>query len=104
MPPPRVVVTGVGLVSPLGAGAAASWKRLLAGGSGVVRLPKLAGLPVDIGGAVPRGAFAVNDITCSKMGFARIRNQRAGVMHQEFKKVQPHPAAEQAGKLQKIEA
>ena len=58
MSPPRVVVTGVGLVSPLGAGAAASWKRLLVGGSGVVRLPKLAGLPVDIGGAVPRGAGA----------------------------------------------
>lgn len=52
---PRVVVTGVGLVSPLGCDAELAWKRLLAGHSGVRRLPQdLCGdLPVKIGGVVP---------------------------------------------------
>lgn len=51
----RVVVTGVGAVSPLAAGAEASWARLLAGRSGIRRLPdEIVGeLPVKIRGIVP---------------------------------------------------
>jgi 3-oxoacyl-[acyl-carrier-protein] synthase II len=36
----RVVVTGIGLVSPLGIGAAANWESLVAGRSGVGRITK----------------------------------------------------------------
>ncbi len=53
----RVVVTGLGMVSPLGCGAEISWKRLLAGKSGGVRITDF---PVDdlasqIACRVPRG-------------------------------------------------
>jgi 3-oxoacyl-[acyl-carrier-protein] synthase II len=51
----RIVVTGMGVVSPLGVGVDTSWKRLLAGGSGVRRLPDehIADLPLKIAGTVP---------------------------------------------------
>lgn len=51
----RVVVTGMGLVSPLGSGVEAVWARLLAGKSGIRNLPDdvVADLPAKVGGAVP---------------------------------------------------
>ena len=51
----RIVVTGMGAVTPLGAGVEASWSRLLAGRSGVRRLPDdVAGdSPAKVGGVVP---------------------------------------------------
>jgi 3-oxoacyl-[acyl-carrier-protein] synthase II len=54
----RVVVTGLGMVSPLGCGVEVSWKNLLAGKSGGVRIVDF---PVDdlasqIACRVPRGA------------------------------------------------
>ncbi|WP_395666221.1 beta-ketoacyl-ACP synthase II [Methylocella sp.] len=51
----RVVVTGMGAVSPLAANVGASWSRLLAGRSGLRRLPEaMAGqLPGKVGGVVP---------------------------------------------------
>lgn len=51
----RIVVTGMGLVTPLGSGVDAVWKRLLAGRSGIVRLADetVADLPAKIGGRVP---------------------------------------------------
>ncbi|MBX4144905.1 hypothetical protein DD788_27525, partial [Ralstonia pickettii] len=35
----RIVVTGMGMVSPLGCGVELAWQRLLAGQSGLRRLP-----------------------------------------------------------------
>lgn len=51
----RIVVTGMGAVSPLGATLPAIWARLLAGQSGIRALPgdAFAALPARIGGVVP---------------------------------------------------
>jgi 3-oxoacyl-[acyl-carrier-protein] synthase II len=51
----RIVVTGLGAVTPLAAGVEASWSRLLAGRSGIRRLPDdvVGHLPAKVGGAVP---------------------------------------------------
>ncbi|MFJ3009569.1 beta-ketoacyl-ACP synthase II [Pseudomonas fluorescens] len=51
----RVVVTGVGLVSPLGSDVEIVWQRLLAGRSGLRNLPEavVADLPARVGGVVP---------------------------------------------------
>ncbi|SDS61419.1 3-oxoacyl-[acyl-carrier-protein] synthase II [Pseudomonas sp. Z003-0.4C(8344-21)] len=51
----RIVVTGMGLVSPLGSGVEVVWQRLLAGRSGLRNLPHavVADLPARVGGRVP---------------------------------------------------
>ena len=53
----RVVVTGFGMVTPLGVGAANNWQRLLAGESGIraVESFDVSDLPCKIAGQVPRG-------------------------------------------------
>ena len=53
----RVVVTGVGMVSPLGCGAEASWQRLLAGESGGAKIESFetADLACRIAFQIPRG-------------------------------------------------
>lgn len=53
----RVVVTGLGLVSPLGCGVEVSWKRILNGESGARRIDTfdVADLPSQIACSVPRG-------------------------------------------------
>jgi 3-oxoacyl-[acyl-carrier-protein] synthase II len=43
----RVVVTGLGVVSPIGIGIDAFWKSALAGRSGVTSLPAFEGLPLE---------------------------------------------------------
>ncbi len=56
----RVVVTGIGLVTPLGVGAEHAWKRLVAGESGVSAIQSfdVSDLPSKIAGQVPRGETA----------------------------------------------
>jgi 3-oxoacyl-[acyl-carrier-protein] synthase II len=51
----RIVVTGMGAISPLGANVSSSWTRLLAGKSGIRRLPDevVGDLPAKVGGVVP---------------------------------------------------
>jgi 3-oxoacyl-[acyl-carrier-protein] synthase II len=66
----RVVVTGLGLVTPLGVGTETVWARLLAGRSGIRRLPDdvVSDVPSKIGGVVPSidedpvGGFALDRV------------------------------------------
>ena len=53
----RVVVTGLGLVSPLGGGVETSWRRLIAGENGFGRMQgfEIDDLPCQIAAHVPRG-------------------------------------------------
>jgi 3-oxoacyl-[acyl-carrier-protein] synthase II len=62
----RVVVTGLGLVTPLGCGVDVTWKNLLAGKSGIrtIRQADMTDIPAKIAGEVPtegEGAFAADD-------------------------------------------
>ena len=53
----RVVVTGLGMMTPLACGVEATWRRLLAGDSGIRRIAKfkVSDLPCQIAGEIPRG-------------------------------------------------
>jgi 3-oxoacyl-[acyl-carrier-protein] synthase II len=53
----RVVVTGMGMVTPLGCGVEATWRRLLAGASGARRVDAfdVSDLPCKIACSIPRG-------------------------------------------------
>jgi len=53
----RVVVTGLGMVSPLGCGVEPAWKRILNGESGARKIATfdVADLPCKIACQVPRG-------------------------------------------------
>jgi 3-oxoacyl-[acyl-carrier-protein] synthase II len=53
----RVVVTGLGIVTPLGCGVEHTWQRLIAGQSGIARVERfdVSDLPARIAGQIPRG-------------------------------------------------
>src|SRR5262244_3757559 len=53
----RVVVTGLGMVTPLGCGVEHTWQRLTGGQSGVTRVERfdVSDLPARIAGQIPRG-------------------------------------------------
>jgi 3-oxoacyl-[acyl-carrier-protein] synthase II len=53
----RVVVTGLGLVTPLACGTEQTWQRLRSGESGIKRIEKfdVSDIPCQIAGQVPRG-------------------------------------------------
>ena len=53
----RVVVTGLGMVTPLGCGVEVTWQRLVAGESGASRVEKfdVSDLPAKIACSIPRG-------------------------------------------------
>jgi len=56
----RVVVTGMGIVSPLGVGVETAWANILASKSGVIRIDdfQVDDLPCQIAGRVPLGSYA----------------------------------------------
>jgi 3-oxoacyl-[acyl-carrier-protein] synthase II len=68
----RVVVTGLGLVTPLGCGAEVVWRRLTQGQSGIRRIDRfdVEDLPAKIAGLVPRGDgegdFRIDEVVAPK--------------------------------------
>lgn len=58
----RVVVTGLGVVSPLGVGTEHVWKRLINGESGLTNIFSFdaSGLPSQVAGEVPLGSYSEN--------------------------------------------
>ncbi len=56
----RVVVTGLGMVTPLGCGVDATWSNVLAGRSGASRIAsfQVDDLPCQVASQVPRGSYA----------------------------------------------
>src|SRR5215813_4808445 len=56
----RVVITGLGLVTPLGCGVQSSWSRLLEGKSGARRIEEFQvdDLACQVGCFVPRGSLS----------------------------------------------
>jgi 3-oxoacyl-[acyl-carrier-protein] synthase II len=64
----RVVVTGMGIASPLGVGVEHVWKRLIAGESGIGAIQSFdtADLPSKIAGQVPAGLRADGGLTLSE--------------------------------------
>ncbi|OYD48143.1 beta-ketoacyl-ACP synthase II [Acidovorax kalamii] len=70
----RVVITGMGLVSPLGCNVELAWQRLLAGRSGITVLPEAVteGVPAKVAGRVlplsedPEGGWDVDAIISAK--------------------------------------
>ena len=68
----RVVVTGIGMVTPLGSGAETNWSRLLQSRSGIGQITKfdVTDYPAKIGGQVPigtgEGEFDPDSVSSSK--------------------------------------
>src|SRR5579862_5222714 len=64
----RVVVTGMGIVSPLGLGAENVWKRLINGESGITAIQSfdVKDLPSKIAGQVPVGTRAEGKLDISE--------------------------------------
>ncbi|KAI8343600.1 putative beta-ketoacyl synthase [Chlamydoabsidia padenii] len=64
----RVVVTGLGLVTPVGVGVKSAWNNLIKGHCGIVSLadqPAFESLPVKIAALVPRGPIEQGQFTSS---------------------------------------
>lgn len=94
----RIVVTGVGVVGPLGCGVEEVWKRLLAGHSGIRSLPEVftEGTGVAVGGQVPtleEDAVAGYD----PERFIPPKDRKKMDRFIEFALVAAHEALEQAG-------
>ena len=94
----RIVVTGTGIVGPLGCGVEEVWRRLLDGRSGIRRLPDemVEGTGIAVGGQVPTlEEDAVAGYAPDRIIAAKERKKMDRFI--EFAMVAAHEALEQAG-------
>ncbi|MFT8674235.1 MAG: beta-ketoacyl-ACP synthase II [Acetobacter sp.] len=72
----RVVVTGMGIVGPLGLGVENVWSRLIAGESGIGKITQFdpSDLPAQVAGEVPEGPTADGKLTLSE--WVPVKDQR----------------------------
>ena len=72
----RVVVTGIGIVSPLGLGQKNNWKRLISGESGIdtIKSFEASELTCKIGGEIPFGSFEEGNLNLNE--WFDIKDQR----------------------------
>ena len=72
----RVVVTGIGIVSPLGLGQKNNWKRLISGESGIdtIKSFEASELTCKIGGEIPHGSFEEGNLNLNE--WFDIKDQR----------------------------
>ena len=73
----RVVVTGMGLVTPLGCGVRLNWERLIAGQSGITRVESfdVSDLNSRVAGQIPRGDGGDGTFNPDDWGSARDRRR-----------------------------
>ncbi len=73
----RVVVTGMGLVTPLGCGVRLNWERLVAGKSGISRVESfdVSDLNSRVAGQIPRGVGGDGTFNLEDWGTARDRRR-----------------------------
>jgi len=90
----RVVVTGLGLVTPLACGVEATWKRLIAGesGLGAIQSFDVSDLPAKVAGQVPLGETA-----------SGLFNADDWVPHKDQKKMDPFIIFGLAAAIQAVE-
>ena len=69
----RVVITGLGIVSPLGCGVEATWKRLIGGESGIRSITEFdtSDLSCKIAAFIPRGDYAGRCVRSERMDGAQ---------------------------------
>jgi 3-oxoacyl-[acyl-carrier-protein] synthase II len=99
----RVVVTGMGIVSPLGLGVEHVWKRLLNGCSGISPIQSfdVKDLPSKIAGQVPRGTKADGNLDISE--WIPIKDQKKMDRFIQFALVAATEAVEDSGWLPETE-
>ncbi len=96
----RVVITGLGVVSPLGVGVELNWRRLLDNYSGIVSLDEVeyAGIPCRIAGRVPMSSENKNQDGSLNFSnyFTRMSDLKSMALASAFALVASQEAIEQS--------
>lgn len=94
----RVVITGLGVVSPLGIGVDFNWQRLLNNYSGVVSLNKeeYAGIPCQVAARVPVGSENEDGALNFAKYFTRLSDLKSMALASAFALVAAQEAIEQS--------
>ncbi|KAK3676132.1 Mitochondrial beta-keto-acyl synthase [Recurvomyces mirabilis] len=95
----RVVITGLGAITPLGAGVKTTWRRLLESGDGIVSTTKLGtdftSLPSQVAGLVPLGSRS--DGRWQAKDWLPASEERQMALFAQYAIASAHEALEDAG-------